>query len=290
MHSGEKVGITYHHGKHRRTIWDTVYYNGVQEDLKIDEGNNYYEYELQYQLPVQQSQTIRFNKLFVFHEAIAHVDVKMGSDPVFKFDIPVIPRLPQGSPLLNGGTFENQGVQVTIDRLFGHTGDSIPITVIIPDDVKYRSVRLELVQRINKFLRRYSDYHSNSFTLFESPAGQQTPNVITLPQIAFSSVHGTFFNITHTMKLVIDIAWGSDINVEFEFGYFTVPRSVFEEVSRREELVQVEHRQGIDAVKMEEPAKPLDEPLIDDTGKECVVCGSELPENSQFCSECGSKV
>jgi hypothetical protein len=99
----------------------------------------------------------------------------------------------------------------------------------------------------------------------------------------------------------VDIAWRSDIDVEFEFAYFSIPRSVFEEVEREQIFVKPRHLleiksgdnildKSIEEV-IEKPAKPIENVIIDEKPDNfCTVCGNELLDNSTFCDECGSKV
>jgi hypothetical protein len=253
---------------------------------------------LQYQLPPDPSETIRDRKLFVFHEAIAQIDVQMASDPVFKFDIPVIPILPAGSEFSNAGTFENNSVQLSLDQLYGHTGDTIPFSLNIPADVKHRSIRVEMVQRIDRRVRNRSDRSQRKFKIFETDAGNPLPTAIHLPQLPFSTIFGVNFQISYTMKFTIDIAWASDINVESAFAYFTVPRHIFADQASETTEIKPRHemdiKQSTDQFEFEEvedpkSAKALD--LVEDdlSAYACKVCGHELIEGSAFCDSCGTK-
>ena len=268
--SGEDVGVTYHTGsgnnRRKRTAWSRIVYSRAFHSLAIPEFESQQMIELSYQLPNFPSDHIDSHEFDVYHRAKVTLDIARGSDENYSFGVPVV-SLPAMEMEKRSVVLRSENFEATVSTSTGYTGDRISVQVIATGQKKYRSIRIELEQRLNKFVGRHrsSKVTKNVLATFEPTDMVHTK--VDIPMLPYSTISGEAFEILTYLKIVIDVAMAKDENVVFDFPYFKSPRNLHE------------------AAPAYDPEPVKGEAIIF-----CSNCGKENTPPAQFCAECGEKI
>lgn len=308
--SGEKVAVQYTSGvgknRHRHTARVQEIYNIAKKEIPIDELQ--VEHRIEFVVP--DTESIRLPQLHVFNEAFVDVDIKMGSDEHYKFDIPIVRQF-MPVPDYQGGNYEVEGLKVQLKARYAYANDILPIKILPPLNQKYRGIRVELEQRIQREARGHRGRNSSIIPLMSYyDTEQPIPPKILLPALSVSSQLGIHFNVEYNLKVVLDIRFAADVNIVIPFYYLRTPHSTIEcalqernnmnaieqssQQIQRGDIVDMSHLKsakfiGSDATKQEilqSIEQTNKSTSITDTG--CPVCGYEFDEDSVFCPECGT--
>ena len=268
--SGEDVGVTYHTGsgnnRRKRTAWSRLVYSRAFHSLGIPEFESQQIIDLSYQLPNFPSDHIDAYEFDVYHRAKVTLDIARGSDENYIFAVPVV-SLPAMEMEMSSVVQRSDNFEVTISTSTGYTGDRLSVQVVATAQKKYRSIRIELEQRLNKFVGRHrsSKVTKNVLATFE-PTDMVNTHV-DIPMLPYSTISGEAFEIFTYLKIVVDVAMAKDENVVFDFPYFKSPRSLHEVAPAYDQ-----------------------EPVKGEAFIFCSNCGRENTPPAEFCDGCGEKI
>lgn len=268
--SGEDVGVTYHTGsgnnRRKHTAWSRIVYSRAFHSLEIPEFESQQIIDLSYQLPNFPSDHIDAYEFDVYHRAKVTLDIARGSDENYIFAVPVV-SLPAMEMAGKSVVQRSDNFEVTISTSTGYTGDRISVQVVATGQKKYRSIRIELEQKLNKFVGRHRSKHVTKNVLARFEPTDMVNTEVDIPMLPYSTINGKAFEILTYLKIVVDVAMAKDENVVFDFPYFKSSRN------------------------MHEVAPAYDpEPVKGEAFIFCSNCGKENTPPVKFCDGCGEEI
>ena len=264
LKSGENVAITYTTGSGKtrstHTIWAKHVYNESIKELEIPIDDNPINFKLDMQLPEFLTENMKAYNFRVYHEATVKLDISRRSDEKFLFAIPIFVDPPSNDRIMSQDlTSSNFTMNVSHDRAC--VGDVIEVGVTQLKDIKYRSIRVELHQKVHRWVRKRSASIKEKKVLTTIEPQQYFTQKITLPYMNYSSLKGNNYRIETTLKIIIDKSMAKDENYEFIIEYYNR--------ARRENRKSNHHS----------TSKTV-----------CPFCGFDNNLNAKFCEECGEQI
>ena len=268
--SGENVGVTYHTGsgnnRRKRTAWSRLVYSRTDHSMAIPEYQSSQTVELNYQLPSFPSDQIDAYEFDVYHHAKVTLDIARGSDENYHFMVPVV-SLPPEEMQEQSVTLRSEHFEGKVSNGNGYTGDSISVQLVTTGQKKYRSIRIELEQKLHKFVGRHRSNSVKKYVLATFDPDAMVHTQVEIPMLPYSTISGEAFEILTYLKVVVDVAMGRDENIVFDFPYFKSPR------------------------KLHEIAPTYDQkPVKGEAFIFCSNCGTENTPPAKFCDNCGEEI
>ncbi|MCY3414945.1 MAG: zinc-ribbon domain-containing protein [Candidatus Heimdallarchaeota archaeon] len=260
--SGEDVGVVYHtgSGKNRRqkVAWSKLAIAEAREVLPVPEMGSL-TYSLKYRLPPTPLDSHLSQYLRLYHQARVKLDISMASDEEVVVNIPIV-SIPLQEMQKIAAKGESLNFVANINQSSGYTGDIVSLQLLAKQSKKYRSIRVELEQVVNKQVGRHRKRIARTTVLTTSQPMDLFLVDLPIPELSLSSLTGQAFEVSTFLKVVIDIAFATDENIVFDFPYFKGSRDLH-----------------------------ANQKNVSSAGF-CHSCGSPLELNAKFCPECGTSI